>query len=52
MVEPHSLDARGIGAPDVAVVGHILNERVIFTDRVLYPCLVVPLRTVRYVLHD
>ena len=42
MVEPHSLDARGIGAPDVAVVGHILNERVIFTDRVLYPVLGSP----------
>jgi len=42
MAEAHSLDALGVGSPEVAVVGHILNERVIFPDRVLYPVLGSP----------
>jgi len=42
MAEPDSLDTRGAGAPEFALVGHILNERVIFPDRVLYPVLGSP----------
>jgi sugar/nucleoside kinase (ribokinase family) len=42
MTESHSHDVQGIGCPEVAVVGHILKERVIFPDRVLYPVLGSP----------
>jgi sugar/nucleoside kinase (ribokinase family) len=42
MAETHSLDGRRTGSPEIAVVGHILNERVIFPDRVLYPVLGSP----------
>ncbi len=42
MSEAPRLDARGTGGLEVAVVGHILKERVIFPDRVLYPVLGSP----------
>jgi len=42
MAKSKSHDAQGSGCPEVAVVGHILNERVIFPDRVLYPVLGSP----------
>jgi sugar/nucleoside kinase (ribokinase family) len=42
MTETHRLDACRSGGLEVAVVGHILKERVIFPDRVLYPVLGSP----------
>lgn len=42
MAEARRLEARETGHLEVVVVGHILNERVIFPDRVLYPVLGSP----------
>jgi sugar/nucleoside kinase (ribokinase family) len=42
MIEAPRRDPPGMGGLEVAVVGHILKERVIFPDRVLYPVLGSP----------